>query len=351
MDGRAGPLGYRPHERTLVIDEDAAEQARAIFGRYLQLGSVNVLRRELEAAGVRTRSGAVFQRGQLYHLLKNRTYLGEIKHRELTYPGLHPPLIDRALFEAVQARLAETVVERGCRPTSAASALLKGRLFDAAGCAMTPVFTHRGSRVYRYSASASLQRGETAAPHADLRRAPAPALDTFVAEQMARITGEGDEAALRLLRAELRSAAIHLLLRPDPSADITLKTIMSRLAAGEQASAEEDFTRVVLPVRFSRRGGRHWLHAPDGRTAEKPRLDPRLVRSLRASKTLRSRIERDEALTSTHHRRLAGLAFAAPAIQSAILNGTQPPGLTLEDLTRICEPLLWSEQVEALRRL
>ena len=153
MGGQA-PLGYRPHERTLVIDEDAAEQARAIFRRYLELGSVNVLRRELEAAGVRTRTGAVFQRGQLYHLLKNRTYLGEIKHRDLTYPGLHPPLMDRGLFEAVQARLAETVVARGSKPTSTASALLKGRLFDAAGCAMTPVFTDRGSRVYRYYASA-----------------------------------------------------------------------------------------------------------------------------------------------------------------------------------------------------
>ena len=36
-------------------------------------------------------------------MLKNRTYLGEIKHRNLTYPGLHPPLMDRGLFEAVQA--------------------------------------------------------------------------------------------------------------------------------------------------------------------------------------------------------------------------------------------------------
>jgi hypothetical protein len=53
------------------------------------------------------------------------------------------------------------------------------------------------------------------------------------------------------------------------------------------------------------------------------------------------------APSSPYHRRLVRLAFLAPDIQRAILVGKQPPGLTLEQLTRRRLPLLWSEQRRA----
>lgn len=49
--------------------------------------------------------GLPFSRGALFHLLRNRTFLGQIVHKDTVYPGRHEPIVDAALFEAVQARL------------------------------------------------------------------------------------------------------------------------------------------------------------------------------------------------------------------------------------------------------
>ena len=45
------PLGYDPIGRTLAINDAEAEQVRHIFRRYLELGSVHLLRDDLEARG------------------------------------------------------------------------------------------------------------------------------------------------------------------------------------------------------------------------------------------------------------------------------------------------------------
>ena len=53
--GGTPPLGYRPHERTLVIDEAEAETVRYIFSRYLDLCSVHELKRDLDRDGIQNR--------------------------------------------------------------------------------------------------------------------------------------------------------------------------------------------------------------------------------------------------------------------------------------------------------
>jgi hypothetical protein len=49
--------------------------------------------------------GNAFSRGALYTMLQNRVYLGEITHKETPYPGQHPAIIDRALWDRVQLQL------------------------------------------------------------------------------------------------------------------------------------------------------------------------------------------------------------------------------------------------------
>jgi hypothetical protein len=44
-------------------------------------------------------------------MLQNRIYRGEIVHKERSYPGEHTPIIDRELWDAVQARLAGNVAQ------------------------------------------------------------------------------------------------------------------------------------------------------------------------------------------------------------------------------------------------
>jgi DNA invertase Pin-like site-specific DNA recombinase len=78
MGGRP-PLGYEVRDRKLEIVEDEAETVRHIFRRYVELGSVFVLRDDLAASGVTAKrhvsvsgnvtGGGFIDRGALYHLL------------------------------------------------------------------------------------------------------------------------------------------------------------------------------------------------------------------------------------------------------------------------------------------
>jgi site-specific DNA recombinase len=95
--GGVPPLGYGVQARKLVIIDSEAEIVCVIFRRYAELGSVRWLKEELEAGGItskswtsasgRLRGGNPFSRGALYLILQNRTYLGEIVHKNQSYPA------------------------------------------------------------------------------------------------------------------------------------------------------------------------------------------------------------------------------------------------------------------------
>src|SRR5205823_4369815 len=108
------PLGYEMKDGKIAIVEEEAELVRSIFRRYLELGSVNELLRDLNERNIRTktrllstgatRGGIPFGRGALYYLLSNLFYIGEVKYKNEILPGEQPPIMDRALFEAVRQK-------------------------------------------------------------------------------------------------------------------------------------------------------------------------------------------------------------------------------------------------------
>ncbi|MER2268084.1 recombinase family protein [Methylobacterium oxalidis] len=200
--GGVVPLGYRAEKRTLQIVPEHAALVRLIFERYLACGSVIALASALErdglhapdrrsATGGRVRGG-VFSRGHLYKLLSARVYLGEITHRGRSYPGQHTAIVERALFEAVAARLAEQ--RRARRQRMASEALLGGRLYDAHGNAMSPTYTQKGGVRYRYYVSQALLQGRAKdpgranEPNGRLRVA-APELEQAVVAALRRMRG------------------------------------------------------------------------------------------------------------------------------------------------------------------
>jgi hypothetical protein len=136
------PLGYELNEGRLSLREGEARIVRRIFQRYLELGSVNRLVVELEKDGLRskirqlsngaTRGGVPFTQGPLFYLLRNRFYIGEVLFKGEILPGPQPPLLDRALFDAVQAKLSEQWSHR-TRTRQRSKALLCGLLYDDAG--------------------------------------------------------------------------------------------------------------------------------------------------------------------------------------------------------------------------
>src|SRR6266498_1408033 len=162
------PLGYDVKDRKLTVNEAEAETVRLIFARYLALGCVSKLRDELDRQGVRSKQrilpsgrvlgGCSFGRGALYHLLRNRIYLGEVVHKGVVYPGEHEAIVDRELWMAVQAKLNGNVVrQRQSRVES--GALLSGLIFDDRGNRMSPTHTMRRGNRYRYYVSQALLRG------------------------------------------------------------------------------------------------------------------------------------------------------------------------------------------------
>ena len=153
--GGVVPLGYEVRDRKLIVVEEEAATVRLIFSRYLDLGSLSALQRDLRERGIITRwrtlssgraiGGRALTNGPLAYMLRNRMYLGEINHRDKSYPGEHQPIIDEKLFDAVQAKLTENCQGRRLARQSS-NALLMGKLFDDRGNPMTPSYAIKRSR-------------------------------------------------------------------------------------------------------------------------------------------------------------------------------------------------------------
>jgi site-specific DNA recombinase len=117
------------------------------------------------------------------NLLGNRTYWGELRHKTQWYPGEHEPVIDRELWEEVQAILATNGRQRGNATRALVPFLLKGIAFGTDGRALTPSFTRKKSgRLYRYYLPTRENKEHAGA--SGLPRLPAAELEGAVLEQL-----------------------------------------------------------------------------------------------------------------------------------------------------------------------
>ena len=159
--GGVPPLGYDVVGRKLIVNPAEAKVVKRIFQRFLALGSTTELVKELKVDNVcakswtaqsgRQRVGKPIDKSLLYKLLNNPVYLGEIRHKDKTYPGAHEAVIDRKTWDDVQAILATNHRTRANQTRARSPALLRGIIFTADGRAMTPHHTkHRSGRLYRY---------------------------------------------------------------------------------------------------------------------------------------------------------------------------------------------------------
>ena len=177
------PLGYEVKDRKLVVDRGRrGDRAQSIFERFVRIGSATVLARELRAEGVRTKRGKLVDKGYLYKLLNNRTYLGLAVHKGTAYPGEHAAIIAQDLWDKVHAILAENARTRSANTRAQTPALLKGLIFGPTGAAMSPTHTRKGNRLYRYYVSQDvLKRGPDACP---VGRVPAAEIEAAVIDQL-----------------------------------------------------------------------------------------------------------------------------------------------------------------------
>jgi site-specific DNA recombinase len=111
MGGRP-PLGYDIVDGRLAVNEAEAPRVRAIFERYLQLGSVQALAHEgVASKRWTTKSGQIvgggnLSRGALHYLLTNPAYRGVTRHHDKRYQDTHPAIIPAELWEECRPILA-----------------------------------------------------------------------------------------------------------------------------------------------------------------------------------------------------------------------------------------------------
>src|SRR6266576_2954535 len=151
------PLGYAAVDKKILVVAAEAEAVRTIFARYLERRGIRSKPRRRSTG--RTVGGGRFGVGALAYLLKNRFYIGEVVYRGEVHHGEHEPILDSALFEAVEAKLAAQAVERRCR-LRGLPAILSGRLFDHRGNRMSPTHANKRGARYRYYVSQAVLQGK-----------------------------------------------------------------------------------------------------------------------------------------------------------------------------------------------
>jgi site-specific DNA recombinase len=395
--GGVPPLGYRARDRKLVIIDGEAEIVRTIFRRYAELGSVRLLRDELDARGVNSKSwtsasgrligGKPFSRGALYLMLQNRLYRGEIVHKGQSHPGEHTPIIDQPMWDTVQEQLAANTAARNSGTRTRQPSLLAGMLFDGDGNRMTPSHAVKQGTRYRYYVSHRLITKDQTERSAGLR-IPAGEIEHLVTGRVRQwlldpgniyqATRLSDPSTQRRLIAraveigkswtELPGTRRHALLaalidRIDVGANrIDIHLRPTRLAAlldvatPLPAATEDEIKILSIPVR-PRRSGREIKLRIDGTdpfATAKP--DARLVKLLIRARRFNAALVRSdgvpfatlakrEGVSPSYFTRLVRLSYLAPDIIQAILDGGQPRDLTADKLLAHSRlPLGWHEQ-------
>ncbi|MDP9412512.1 MAG: recombinase family protein [Pseudomonadota bacterium] len=388
--GGTPPIGYEPKGRSLAIVEEHAEIVRGIYGRYLALGNVRLLAQALGCEGVRSPErtsgkgrklgGGQFGRGQLYAILKNPIYVGNIVHRNHTFEGQHPAIIDRSTWHRVQEKLADHC--RGQRRVRTPNtSLLAGVIVDEAGEPLVAVHACKGKVRYRYYVTRALQQGTVEKAKGGLR-VPAREIEALVAEQvaaffddptrlMARLPASIPASQLREISDRCRAAAVELRQRDrGPVAEIVTRVcmfddrveinisldellrILSLRAAGDIAQA----ITIAARVRLTRTGRAIRLVQPDGSTAGTSAPNAALLRLLLKARewwtTLSeggvdiSTFAREQRVTPAYMTRVVRMAFLAPAVVEAILEGRQQATTTAGSLTATSAvPASWRLQI------
>jgi len=144
----------------LVVNEQEAEQVRAIFALFEQTGSLRETMVEIQRRGWRLKSwtcktgefhtGGTFTLSALRRLLSNILYTGAVRHQGKVYSGEHSAILEPNQWERVQSLLPQSIQPRGGMRNKH-QALLQG-LLHCECCAAPMVYSYaaKGGRKYPY---------------------------------------------------------------------------------------------------------------------------------------------------------------------------------------------------------
>jgi site-specific DNA recombinase len=342
--GGGVPLGYINRDKKLIIVPDEAETVRWIFRTYMEAGSIGRLLQKMDEKNIRSKrrelgdgrgvGGCRFGPGSLGYLLRNRCYVGEISHKGQIHAGDHKPIIERELFEAVQAQLASGAVDRRLKHAGTPY-LLKGKLFDSASNRMTPSHSVKKGVRYRYYISQAIL-GSRPGEAGRVGRVSAPELEALVEETLRKRFASAPGQSLgapalveaHMERAVIQYDAIELSLTNSRGAAIEVVRLDWQR---KPLTAEKGLTSESPPTHQDSKA-RDVLLAAIGKARS-------WIKDLGGGTTVAD-IAKREVKGERQVRLLLPLAFTPPAMVRAIVEGAMPIG-TVTDLARRI-PLGWT---------
>jgi len=371
--GGVPPLGYDLRDRKLHVNEAEAKVVRQIYDCYLKTEDVAAVRDELRkkripskkwtsSSGLR-RGGVEFGRGALYRILRNRLYLGQIQHRDHIYQGEHQGILPVDIWDRVQGILDGKKRGGGGSNSDANHYTLRNILFDESGNSLRGTFTQKKkSRRYRYYVSAPmLGHGDKAT--SSLIRIPAQAIEQIIEDRVRTLlTIPGQTPVERrditscIQRCVVSRSQIRMTINVE-NRSVDMSRIQHDADTIERIG---DQVTLIVATKLGRNGIRHAMTMPDGKsvlTAQKP--NQLLLRNLTQAHDWRrllsegkghsvQSIAKANNCNQRYVRKLLQLAYLAPDIVEAILDGRQPETLQLKHLTDRALPLDWASQRSSL---
>ncbi|WP_428334200.1 recombinase family protein [Novosphingobium sp.] len=388
--GGTPPLGYKPDGRSLTIVEEHAEIIRIIYQRYLALGNVRVIEQqlstELTLSPRRARingkefGGLPFSRGQLYSILKNPIYVGDIAHGRVIYAGQHQAIIDRAIWNDVQRRLADNVQGQRRAVRAANPSLLAGLIVDANGVPLISTHACKANVRYRYYVSHNIHHATSDAglriPAAEIEAAVLQAIvhtlndpltlatQTGLKLEGSSVNGIADRAArlAGMVKAKDRDVIRGLILtvrvqERQIEIDLAAHSIADHLKLSLGAKAKQSVI-VTIDTQLKRTGRAVRLIQGDGAVAIS-RAEASSIKLLLKARQwweiLRqgeldvTMLAAREGVNDSYMTRVLRLAFLAPSVVDGILSGKVRAGIDAAALVATAAVnLRWAQQTQDL---
>ncbi len=202
----SSPVGSK-----LLVNEDEAEQVRAIFKLYLKYEALVPTVTDLNQRGWRTKTwttragktvgGRIWGKTDLFKLLTNVVYLGKVRYRQEIHPGEHQAIVTPEIWQKVQSVLQRNGRTGGALVRNKYGALLKGILrCTPCNCSMGHTYSSQGSKRYRYYVCLNAQkRGWHTCPSKSI---PAGEIEKFVVEQIKAVGKDPTVVAATLKEAQ-----------------------------------------------------------------------------------------------------------------------------------------------------
>lgn len=406
IHGGLAPFGYDYRNGELEIVEAEARIVRFIFETFLRTRTYTAVMTAVREAGLissrktmkngNVRGGRPMSPGSVYNILRNPIYVGEIRSENGTWPGRHKPLIDRRTWDTACALAADRT--RQGPGALGTKHFLAGILWDDLGRHMLLHLKWVEGAPYHSYVSSNAQWSQ--AEYRRAYRSRADRLDAVVMAALAAFFCDRGRlrAALRahgLFGAELErlavrgaAAAARLEVTPKPDLEALVTTLVIRIEVGPEALTidlrplelrrflewEGQGTFVGRPTDWSTSNAQYALEvavsviAPErwpaffvqscetGSTSNPDKQLLILLRSARSAQALfdanrnldLASLARKFGRTPGYFSRLIRLNYLAPDIVAAIIDGTQPKGLSRKRLAAAHIPLDWAVQRKLL---